>query len=214
MSEVAEQSVAGDPSKRWLQRCLIGLGLALFSGAIVYLVMHLVHTSDGPKHQVAKIMILPDAPPPPPPPPPEDKKPPPPKEEKTMQQQVVPKQEAPPEPAQLKMEGTAGEGPSAFAAGDVKQDYIGGDIGNGSRYSAYGARLAQRFQEELSRHKVHASNVKLLVWLAPDGSIQRYTVEGADPQTERAVRAALAELNHADEAPLADMPMPIGLSVN
>jgi protein TonB len=214
MSEIAEQSVAGDPSKRWLQRCLIALGLTLFSAAILWGLLHLVHTPDGPKHQVAKIMVLPDAPPPPPPPP-DEKKPPPPKEEKTIQQQpLVPKQQAPPEPAQLKMEGTAGEGPSAFAAGDVKQDYIGGDIGNGSRYSAYGARLAQRFQEELMRHKVRAENVRLLVWLAPDGSIQRYTIEDADPQTERAVRTALADLTRADEAPLPDMPMPIGLSIN
>ena len=41
------------------------------------------------------------------------------------------RQERRPNPQQLKMEGQAGEGPSAFAAGDVKQDYIGGDIGNG-----------------------------------------------------------------------------------
>jgi protein TonB len=211
---IVEQSVAGDPSKRWMQRSLIVLGLGLFSAAVVWFAMHLAHTSEGPKRQVAKIMILPDAPPPPPPPP-DEKKPPPPKEEKTVQQQQdVQKQEAPPEPAQLKMEGTAGEGPSAFGAGEVKQDYIGQDIGNGSRYSAYGARLAQRFQEELTRHKVHAANVRLLVWLAPDGAIQRYTIEGADASTERAMRAALADLNHAEEAPLADMPMPIGLSVN
>jgi protein TonB len=207
------QSVAGDPNKRWLQRGLIIAGLVAFSGAIVWGAMHLSHSADGPKRQVARIMVLPDAPPPPPPPP-DEKKPPPPKEEKTMQQQVVQKQETPPEPAQLKMEGAVGAGPSAFASGDVKEDYIGGDIGNGSRYSAYGARLAQRFQEELTRHKVHASNVKLLVWLLPDGSIQRFTIEGADPATERSVRAALADLTRADEAPLSDMPMPIGLSVN
>jgi protein TonB len=112
------------------------------------------------------------------------------------------------------MEGTAGEGPSAFAAGDVKQDYIGGDIGNGSRYSAYVARLEQRIQAELTRHKVHASNVRLFVWLAPDGSIQRYTIQGGEGDTERAMRTALSELSGADEAPLADMPMPIGLSIN
>jgi len=206
-------SVAGDPDKRWRQRALIIAGLLAFSGAIVWGAMHLSQTSEGPKRQVARIMVLPDAPPPPPPPP-DERKPPPPKEEKTMQQQVVQKQEAPPEPAQLKMEGAAGEGPSAFASGDVKQDYIGGDIGNGSRYSAYGARLAQQFQEELMRHKVHAADIKLLVWLAPDGSIQRFKVEGADPSTERAVRVALADLTRVSEAPLSDMPMPIGLSVN
>jgi protein TonB len=201
-------------NKRWGQRVTIGAVLLCLAGAVVWGGMNLSHGPSGPKHQVARIMILPDAPPPPPPPP-DEKKPPPPKEEKTMQQQTVaPKQEAPPEPAQLKMEGAAGEGPSAFAAGDVKSDYIGGDIGNGSRYSAYVAHLEQRVQIELTKHKVHASNVRLLVWLAPDGSIQRYTVQGADADTERSLREALSDLNHADEAPLSDMPMPVGLSIN
>jgi len=213
MSEMAMQPVAGDPSKRWLQRGLIALGLALFSGALVWGAMHLTHQADGPTRQVARIMILPDAPPPPPPPP-DEKMPPTPKEEKTMQQQVVQKQEAPPEPAQLKMEGAAGEGPSPFASGDVKQDYIGGDIGNGSRYSAYVARLEQRVQDELTRHNVHQKGFRVFVWLAPDGAIQRYKVSGADPATEKEVHDALAELEHAGEAPLADMPMPVGLNIN
>src|SRR5580658_6615241 len=112
------------------------------------------------------------------------------------------------------MEGTAGEGPSAFAAGEVKQDHIGGDIGNGSRYAAYVGRVEQRIQLELTHHKVRASNVKLFLWLAPDGSIQRYSVEGGDADTERTVRLALADLNRLDEAPQSDMPMPIGLRIN
>jgi protein TonB len=202
------------PGVRWGQRIAIGLGLLCLAFAVVWFFLNLSHGPTAPKHQVAHIMVLPDTPPPPPPPP-DEKKPPPPKEEKTMQQQVVaPKQEAPPEPAQLKMEGTAGEGPSAFAAGDVKSDYIGGDVGNGSRYSAYVARFEQRVQIELTKHKVRAANVRLFVWLAPDGAIQRYTVKGADGDTERNLRAALSDLNSAEEAPLADMPMPIGLSIN
>jgi protein TonB len=202
------------PGVRWGQRIAIGGGLLCLAFAVVWFFLNLSHGPTAPKHQVAHIMVLPDTPPPPPPPP-DEKKPPPPKEEKTMQQQVVaPKQEAPPEPAQLKMEGTAGEGPSAFAAGDVKNDYIGGDVGNGSRYSAYVARFEQRVQIELTKHKVRAANVRLFVWLAPDGAIQRYTVQGADGDTERNLRAALSDLNSAEEAPLADMPMPIGLSIN
>ena len=75
---------------------------------------------------------------------------PPPKEEQPKQQVEAPKQQTPPEPRQLKMEGQAGEGPSAFAAGEVKQDYIGGDIGDGSRYAGYVSRLEQMIQDELS----------------------------------------------------------------
>ena len=210
MNGLAIQRGGGD--KRWGQRILIGSILLCLSGVVVWGGINLSHGPSAPKRQVARIMILPDTPPPPPPP--EEKKPPP-KEEQTRQQQIVtPKQEMPPAPPQLKMEGTAGEGPSAFAAGEVKQDYIGGDIGNGSRYSAYVARLEQRVQAELTRHKVHATNVRLFVWLAPDGSIQRYTIQGGEGDTERVMRAALADLSGADEAPLADMPMPIGLSIN
>lgn len=198
--------------KRWLQRLIIGAVLLCLAGAAVWGSMSLVHSPSAPKRQVARIMILPDTPPPPPPPPP-DAKPPPPKEQQLQQQMNAPKVETPPEPAQLKMEGAAGEGPSPFAAGEVKQDYIGGDIGNGSRYAAYVARLEQRVQVELTRHKLHVSNVKLFVWLAPDGSVQRYSIQG-DGDTERTVRAALADLTRADEAPLPDMPMPVGLSIN
>ena len=74
--------------------------------------------------------------------------------------------------------------------------------------------MEQRIQLELTRHKVHANSVKVFLWLMPDGSIQRYTVEGGDTDTERSVRLALVDLNRLDEAPLADMPMPIGLRIN
>jgi len=194
----------------WLRRVALGIGMLSFVGAVVWGGMNLGHGPTGPKRQVARIMVLPDTPPPPPPP--EQKIPP--KEEQPKQQIETPKQETPPEPQQLKMAGEAGEGPSAFAAGEVKQDYIGGDIGNGSRYAAYVGRVEQRVQLELAQHKVRASSVKVFLWLAPDGSVQRYTVEGGDADTERSVRLALANLSRVDEAPLADMPMPIGLRVN
>jgi periplasmic protein TonB len=202
-------SVGG--ARSWSQRLLIGAALVLLAGAVVWGGMNLSRSAGPPKRQVARIMVLPDTPPPPPPP--EEKKPPP-KEEKVTQQAPAPKPEQIPAPQQLKMEGAAGEGPSAFASGEVKQDYIGGDIGNGSRYAAYISRVEQRVQQELMRRKVRASNVRVFLWLNPDGSIQRYTVDGGDADTERLVRAALDDISRLDEAPLADMPMPIGLRVN
>jgi protein TonB len=194
----------------WSKRITVGVGMLTVVGAVVWGGMNLGHGSAAPKRQIARIMVLPDTPPPPPPP--EEKRPP--KEEQPKQQMDTPKQEKPPEPAQLKMEGQAGEGPSPFAAGNVKNDYIGGDIGAGSRYAAYVARLEQRVQAELTRHKLRASNIKLFLWLAQDGSIQRYTVQGSDGEGEKSVRQALADLTRFDEAPLADMPMPVGLRVN
>jgi protein TonB len=193
-----------------MQRTAIVFGMLFAACAMVWGAMNLINTSAKPRRQVARIMILPDTPPPPPPP--EEARPPP--KEVVAHEMNMPKPETPPAPAQLKMEGQAGEGPSAFASGDVKQDYIGGDIGNGSRYSTYVARLEQRIQAELTRHKLHVSNVRVYVWLSPDGTIKRYSVEGGGAGDERAVRTALAELTRIDEAPLADMPMPVGLTVN
>jgi periplasmic protein TonB len=202
----------GRAGHAWTQRAVIAVCLLSFVGALVWGGMILVRTPQAPKRQVARIMVLPDTPPPPPPP--QEEKKPPPKEEQLKQQVETPKPETPPEPEQLKMEGQAGEGPSPFAAGDVKQEYIGGDIGNGARFAAYVGRVEQRVQLELTRRNVRASNVKLFLWLAPDGSITRYSVQGGDEDTERSVRLALSDLHRFDEAPLADMPMPIGLRIN
>jgi len=199
-----------DNRRRMQQRLLWVVGMLLSTCAMVWGAMTFMHTSSVPRRQVARITILPDTPPPPPPP---DEARPPPKQVEAHEMNI-PKPETPPAPAQLKMEGQAGEGPSAFASGEVKQDYIGGDIGDGSRYSAYVARLEQRVQAELTRHKLHVSNLRVYLWLGPDGTIKRYAVEGGSAGDDQAVSSALAELTRMDEAPLADMPMPVGLSVN
>ena len=210
MSTMALGSNKVRDGKRRTQLIALVFGMLFASCAMVWGAMNFIHTSTSPKRQVARIMILPDTPPPPPPP--EETRPPP--KEVMTREMNIPKPETPPAPAQLKMEGQAGDGPSAFASGDVKQDYIGGDIGNGSRYSAYVSRLEQRIQVELTRHKLHVSNVRVFIWLTPDGAIKRYSVEGGDAGDERAVHAALEGLTRMDEAPLADMPMPVGLTVN
>src|SRR6202050_3588764 len=181
MSDNVDYRARQPAGQMWRRRILIGLSMLGFVGAVVWGGINLSHGPSGPKRQIARIMILPDTPPPPPPP--EVKIPP--KEEQPEHQIEQPKQETPPEPEQLKMEGQAGEGPSAFAAGEVKQDYIGGDIGNGSRYAAYVDRVEQRIQLELTRHKVRANSVKVFLWLMPDGSLQPCTVEGGGTETAR-----------------------------
>ena len=82
---------------------------------------------EGPRRQVAKIALLPDTPPPPPPPK-EEKKPEPPKDEpkQVVHDEQIKQAEAPKAPEPIKMEGAAGEGSSAFAAGGVKNEYSGG----------------------------------------------------------------------------------------
>jgi protein TonB len=131
MSTMALGSNKVRDGKRRTQLIALVFGMLFASCAMVWGAMNFIHTSTSPKRQVARIMILPDTPPPPPPP--EETRPPP--KEVMTREMNIPKPETPPAPAQLKMEGQAGDGPSAFASGDVKQDYIGGDIGNGSRYS-------------------------------------------------------------------------------
>jgi hypothetical protein len=210
MSDNVDYRARQPAGQMWRRRILIGLSMLGFVGAVVWGGINLSHGPSGPKRQIARIMILPDTPPPPPPP--EVKIPP--KEEQPKQQIEQPKQETSPEPEQLKMEGQAGEGPSAFAAGEVKQEYIGGDIGNGSRYAAYVGRLEQQIQAELEKHKLRGTSVKLFLWLAPDGSVQKMNIDGGGGESERSVRLALADLSRVDEAPLADMPMPVGLQIS
>src|SRR5512142_812981 len=102
-----------NPARVWGRRA--GVTAAVFGlvALIVWVGIRLSHQSPGPKRQVAKIALLPDTPPPPPPPPPEKPKIEPKIENK--QQQMEKKQDTPPEPQIVKMEGAAGDGPSPFA---------------------------------------------------------------------------------------------------
>jgi protein TonB len=165
-----------------------------------------------PQRQVAKIMLLPDTPPPPPPPPPDKPK----VEPKTEMKQQVDRQkiQAPPEPQQLKMEGQAGEGPSPFAAGEVTNDYIGGDVGNGARFAAYVSRIEQLIQEQLAKRNLRVSGARVFLWVSADGALQRYEINGASGESERQLRTAMATLGRVPEAPPQDMPMPMGLEIS
>jgi protein TonB len=102
------------------------------------------------------------------------------------------KTEAPKEPTPqaqnepLKMEGAAGDGPSAFAAGTVNKEYSGGTIGGGAGGGVIGVnrmqqglftdRLQRHLQEELNRNrKLRETDyrVSLRLWLARNGTVQR-----------------------------------------
>ncbi len=196
--------------RRWLRRLAAALGMAAFVSLVSWAGFSLSHGPKGPAHTVAKIMLLPDTPPPPPPPEKPKIEP----KNETRQQIDKPKNEAPPEPAQLKMEGQAGEGPSPFASGEVKNDYIGGDIGNGARFAAYVGRVAQLIQEELSKRNLRAANARVFLWLTPEGTVQRYEISGASGETERQLRTAMTNLARVPEAPPQDMPMPMGLEIS
>ena len=197
----------------WSRRALVGVILLALVALIAWLGARLSHSGSAPARQVAKIALLPDTPPPPPPPPPEKPKLEPKNEIK--QQADKPKQQTPPEPEPLKMAGEAGEGPSPFAAGEVKNEYIGGDIGNGSeRFAAYVGRIAQLLQEALIKRNLRIPSARVFLWLQPDGAIQRYEISGTDGNEERQLRTAMAEIGRLPEAPPQDMPMPMGLEIS
>jgi protein TonB len=211
MSDLVDTSMRYSGRHNWQRIAALTLALTCFVVLVAWAAFKLSRSTPGPAHQVAKIALLPDLPPPPPPPPPPDK---PRVEPKAQMQQSPVQKQTPPEPQQLKMDGQAGEGPSPFASGDVKNDYIGGDVGNGARFAAYVSRIAQLVQETLARRNLHAANARVLLWLKPDGSIQRYEVRGASGDLERQLRTAMADLGRVPEAPPGDMPMPLGLEIS
>lgn len=201
-----------NPARVWGRRAGVAAVVLALVALIVWVAIRLSHQTPAPKRQVAKIALLPDTPPPPPPPPPEKPKIEP--KVETKQQQMEKKQETPPEPQIVKMEGAAGDGPSPFAAGEVKNDYIGGDIGNGELFANYAGRIAQFLQEELTRRKVKVGSARVVLWLSPDGGIQRYEIKGAPPPDEKEVRTFMAEVHRVPDLPPQGMPMPFGLEIS
>lgn len=222
-----------DDSKPGVTRFIVpgGIALGLIGAAL------LVHSLMGsgpsaPKRQTVKIAVLPDTPPPPPPPKPE--KPPEPKpQDNTPQPQDQPKvTEAPPEPQQLKMEGAAGDGPSAFSAGSVSSDYKGGAIGAGNGASApsagdrakfnfYAKSAQQVLRAELDRtlaRDVIRLGARLQIWIDASGRIDRYEVKGlSDAAAQNQVRAAMQDISKGFRlVPPAGLPQPLEmrLSVN
>ncbi len=220
-----------DDSKPGLTRFIVpgGIALGLIGAAL------LVHSLMGsgpaaPKRQTVKIAVLPDTPPPPPKP----EKPPEPKpQDNTPQPQDQPKlAEAPPEPQQLKMEGAAGDGPSAFSAGSVSSDYKGGAIGAGNGASApsagdrakfnfYAKSAQQVLRAELDRtlaRDVIRLGARLQIWIDASGRIDRYEIGGlSDAAAQNQVRAAMQDISKGFRlVPPAGLPQPLEmrLSVN
>ncbi|MCQ9377635.1 TonB C-terminal domain-containing protein [Methyloversatilis sp. XJ19-49] len=228
MAALAEDSLEGTSTGRRVRNillALVGMGVVGYGG---YWLKSQFSTPSAPTRQVTKISIIPDTPPPPPPPPREEKRPEP-KEQKDVKVEQPKPVEAPPQQAeQLKMEGAAGDGPSAFASGDVTNEYKGGDVGSTiggapakpsrMQYAFYTNALQRHIQDELARNR----NVKQIdyrvvvkVWLGRDGSIQRAVLDDStgDDKADSALSAALADMRAFRDAPPADMPQPIRLRI-
>lgn len=180
----------------------------------------------GPKRQTVKIAVLPDTPPPPPPPK-EEKRPEPKPEENKPQPQEQKVVEAPPEPQQLKMEGAAGDGPSAFAAGGVSSEYKGGAIGTGSGGSL-GDRMASLNYGNAAKRDLHAFlnreeslrkagdyKVPIALWLRADGSVERFELQGSagDTQTDEQLKQAMNRFKGFRTPPPPNMVWPMRLQL-
>lgn len=220
----------GRVDARLLQRVGLGLGALLLLALAVMTVRDFLSKPSKPPRQVARIAILPDTPPPPPPPPKERKEEPP-KADKpsapTPEQAVKPPpQAAAPEP--LKMEGAAGNGPSAFAAGSVSQDYKGGapTIG-GTGASGPAGRGTDRAQERLYANSVRQAlrdelerqlqpeagelTAAFALWISGDGRITKWEMDG-DPAALDATRQSALKVALDRSAERLQLPAPAGLT--
>lgn len=182
--------------------------------------------------QTVKIAVLPDTPPPPPPPPKEDKPEPPKEEPKQVVQTEQPKQVDTPPPQQaeaLKMDGPAGDGPSAFRSGTITSEYQGGPVGSGAggapsasdraKYTFYARSAQQLLKSELDRalpKDIVRLGARLQVWVGPQGRIERFEVLGLnDRAAEDRVRSAMADASKGFRlVPPAGLPQPMELRLS
>jgi periplasmic protein TonB len=221
---------------RSLRYALMAGGLLLAVAALWLIVKGLMKPSEPAKKRVVQQiqLVKPPAPPPPPkeqPKPPEIKpreevkvnEPPPP----TPQQQQA-QNEPPPSPnLGLDAQGSAGADGFGLAARQGGRDITtlgkegAGGLGGGvSRiaFNAYTSLLQNRVQDEISRNaNLRDGDYRAVVrvWLTREGGIQRVELVGTsgDPERDRQIRNALAEMAPLREPPPENMPQPVRLRI-
>jgi outer membrane biosynthesis protein TonB len=212
MSDLAESSLEPTTPRQWLLRVLLAIvAIALLASLALWL-KSLSSAPAAAKRQVAKISILPDTPPPPPPPPPkQEPKPEPAKDEpkQAMREEQLKPELPKPVNEPIKMEGPAGDGPSAFAAGTVTREYQGGAPVVGAA-TAGGGNASDRAQERFYANSVRQllrdeieKNLRadagelvanFAVWVEPDGSIRRFDLSPTgDAAHDADLRAAFEQ---------------------
>ncbi len=201
----------------------------LAAGLVLALIAFGIHSMLGKKSagkpKQPKISLMAPPPPPPPPPPKFEKKIEPPKETKEIKvDQPVQKVEQVAPTPELKMEGPAGDGPSAFSSGAITSEDLSkmgtdkGVLGASFNFNSYSIMLKSELQRYLSRNsslRRQMYKVEVRVWLAPDGSLKKSElVSGTgDGDTDDAIKAALTNAPKFTQAPPENMPQPIRLSI-
>jgi len=215
----------GRVSPQLMRQIGVGAGLLLFTGLVAWGLSRMSFDSPGPKRQVARIALMPDAPPPPPP-----KETP--KETPRAEARPQPRpDEAPkPQPAAnepLKMEGAAGDGPSAFAAGAVTNEYRGGPVAVGGAASApnvadraaerlYANTVRQLLQGEIERRLAPEAgelSASFALWIGADGRIARWETDADTPPLKTALDASAETLRLPAPPTQSQQPMRFRLTV-
>jgi len=230
--KLAEDSLVHSRPKQWAARVLIAVGLIALVTLLTMAVRHLVNQPDAPKRQTAKITILPDTPPPPPPPPKDEPKREQPKDDvKQVMQDQTKLADTPPPEAPIKMEGAAGDGPSAFAAGTVTQDYktgapivgnaasASGDVVDRARARFYANTVRQLLRDEIEKNlRPDAGELvaSFAVWVEGDGRIHRHEVQpSGDTRRDADMASALDGVARALRLPPpAGVPQPMRFKLN
>lgn len=230
MAALAEDSLAPPSTGR---RIAVALAwLAGLAGVIVlaWWLRGLVSAPSAPARQVARISVLPDTPPPPPPPPKDLPKPEPRDADRPPPPDAAPKPAAPTPPADapIKMEGAAGDGPSAFQSGAVNRDYQGGAPTIGASAPGGGRSAADRAQDRLyaqaARQTLQAEIERRLradadtlvasfaLWVDRSGAIERVDLlPGGDAGQDAALQTAIDDARRALRLPPppAALPQPL-----
>ncbi len=225
MAALTNKQAEGGPSDSGAfnaKRIAMGLAAVAAIGLLLWGLSRIQFDApSAPKRQVVKI-TLPDTPPPPPPKP-EEKKPEPKEEDKPMQQMEQKPIEAPPQQEQsLKMEGAAGDGPSAFSSGSVSKDYQDGAVttGNGgtnsdrAKYQFYVSSIKQLLKDALERNlqtDEKRVTVTFALWIGADGHIQKFELSPVgDEHTQADVQAAFERATRDTSfPPPGDTPQPM-----
>lgn len=187
--------------------------LRIFLFVLMALVMAACEKSPSKPKQKTTVTLLPDVPPPPPPPPPKEL-PPPPKDAPKEVKMEQPK-EAPPQQAEaLKMDGPAGDAPSAFAAGAVTGDYTGQQLGEKTGpslggvdrmvFETYKTRLQRLLQEELVKVKeLKGADYRIPARIRRDGTqwVVSMADSTGDPKVDEMLRMAVARAIERETPP-------------
>ncbi len=206
-------------SKKRRDQALMAGGVIVLVAIIGFGLKSLMGDGHSGPRKPPKISLIPSTPPPPPP---KEEKKPEPKEQKEVKVEQPQEQKdiAPPDPA-LKMEGQAGDGPSAFAAGKVTSEdlsKLGGGGGLLNPFNTYASAIKGELQRQLSRRselKRRQYRIEIRVWVNESGRMKHFELLGTtnDSDTDEAIRSVLTALPTFSEPPPLNMPQPIRLRI-